>query len=110
MMAWLRIDLRALRAERPWYTSIYTDVPVEPLSAAATREAQELVDVVLRLDNEGMLARWNLSHADLALTLRRLGRTDLVLPPIVQRFFDENHERPSIRAYLGHTRPPHPPP
>lgn len=110
VMAWLRIDLRALRAERRFYQSIYTELAVEPLSPLAALEARELVDVVLRLELEGQLATWNIMHADLALTLRRLRPDDIEIPPAVQRFSDEVHARPSVRGYIAHQRPPHPPP
>jgi glutathione S-transferase len=110
IMAWLRFDLRTLRAERPWFLAVYPTVPVEPLSARAEREATELVDVIGRLAQAGELAEWNISHADLALTLMRVTRTDVLIPAVAQRFLDENLVRPSVKAYVEHPRPPNPPP
>ena len=110
IMAWLRFDLRTLRAERPWFLSVYPTVAVEPLSPQAEREATELVDVIGRLAQAGELAEWNISHADLALTLMRVLRTDVLVPATAQRFLDENLLRPSVRAYVQHPRPPNPPP
>lgn len=110
IMAYMRFDLRALRAERPWQLSIY---PVErhpPLSPPALRDANELAELVVRLEERGELDDWNISHADLAFGLWRLSRGDYALPELAQRVLDRNLERPSIRAYIDHPRPPNPPP
>lgn len=110
IMAWMRFDMRALRVERPWQLSIYPVVEYPPLSAAAERDAEELVDLVTRLSAAGELDEWNISHADLAFGLWRLARGAYALPEVAQRVLDRNLERPSIRAYIEHPRPPNPPP
>jgi glutathione S-transferase len=110
IMAWVRFDLRQLRLERPWFTTVYRDTPVEPLSPGATREANELLDVIGRLDLAGDLATWNIAHADLALTLMRVLRTDVVLPEAARRLLDANLARPSVKTYVEHPRPPNAPP
>ena len=110
MMSWSRFDLRTLRAERNWYTCVYPDVPVEPLSRQAEREAIELVDVIGRLASAGEFATWNIGHADLALTLLRVKRTNVLLSPAAQRLLDDNLARPSVKSYVEHPRPPNPPP
>jgi glutathione S-transferase len=110
IMAWMRFDQRALRDERPWQFSVYPGAQQPPLSPAAERNASELVDLVVRLSDAGELDDWNISHADLAFGLWRLARSDYPLPPVAQRVLDRNVERPSIRAYLEHPRPPNPPP
>jgi glutathione S-transferase len=114
-MAWLRFDQRALRAERPWQLSIYPaavdpDDPLPPLSPEAERDAGELVDLVGRMSAAGELDDWNIAHADLAFALWRIARCGHALPPAAQQLLDRNVERPSIRAYLEHPRPPNPPP
>lgn len=109
VMAWIRIDLRALRAERPWWMTIYPASP-PPLSPTAERDAQELFDLVAHLDAGGDLAGWNLAHLDLALSLFRLRPTDPALPASSRRLLDANLARPSMRKYLEHPRPPNPPP
>jgi glutathione S-transferase len=109
VMAWIRFDMRALRAERPWQLSIYRGAQ-PPLSPAAERDAAELIDLVTRLSASGELDDWNIAHADLTFALWRLARGDYPLPPPAQRVLDRNVERPSIRAYLEHPRPPNPPP
>lgn len=110
VMAWIRSDLHALRAQRPWWMAIYPASPPPPLSPAAERHAHELFDLVAHLDACGELAAWNLSHLDLALALFRLRPGDPTLPAPSQRLLDANLARPSMRKYLEHPRPPNPPP
>jgi glutathione S-transferase len=110
IMAYMRFDLRALRDERPWQYSIYPVKQRPPLSAAAERDAAELSEMVARLANGGELDEWTIAEADLAFGLWRLSRSDYALPDAAQRVLDRNLERPSIRAYIEHPRPPNPPP
>jgi glutathione S-transferase len=106
IMSWLRADLRLLREERPWWMTVYGGTP-RPLSAAGEREAAELVAVAAKLIAAGELAEWSIASADLAFTLLRLHDA---IPAPVRAFVDEAIARPSLRAYLDHPRPPHPPP
>ena len=113
IMAWLRFDQRALRAERPWQLSIYPPPPDEPqlpLSPEAEHDIGEMLDLVSRLAAGGELDEWNIAQADLAFAVWRIGRTGYPLPPDAQRLLDRNTARPSVRAYLEHPRPPNPPP
>lgn len=111
IMAWMRFDMRALRDERPWQRSIYTaPEPAPPLSPAAERDASELIDLVVRLAASGELDDWNIAQADLAFGLWRLARSNYALPDAARVVLDRNLERPSIRAYIDHPRPPNPPP
>lgn len=109
IMAWVRTDLGAMRWERPWFTTLWP-VPLPALSASAVREAIELVDVVGRLLDQGDLETWNIAHADLALTLARVRSTDIDIPERVAAFKARTYAHPSVRAYIDHPRPPHPPP
>ncbi len=109
VMAWLRFDLRQLRLERPWWMVMYPASP-PPLSAAAERDVRELLELVDFLDATGGLAAWNLSHTDLAFALLRLRPGDPALSGSARRLLDANLERPPVRRYLDHPRPPHPPP
>lgn len=110
IMAWMRFDLRSLRAERPWQYSFYPTMQHRSLSPAAERDATELIDLVVRLAAGGDLDDWNISHADIAFGLWRLARDAYALPEPAQRMLDHNLARPSIRAYIEHPRPPNPPP
>lgn len=110
IMAYMRFDLRALRDERPWQYSVYPVTKRPPLSPAAERDASELAELVVRLETAGELDEWNIAQADIAFGLWRLARGDYALPEAAQRVLDRNIERPSIRAYIEHPRPPNPPP
>jgi glutathione S-transferase len=110
IMAWIRFDMRALRAERPWQLSIYPAELQPPLSADAERDIGELIDLVVRLSATGELDDWNIAHADIAFALWRISRSGVSLPQVAHRMLDRNLERPSIRAYMEHPRPPNPPP
>ena len=60
--------------------------------------------------NAGELAEWNIAHADLALSLVRIANTDFPIPDTVRAFLATTLERPSVRVYMEHPRPPNPPP
>lgn len=109
IMAWLRIDLRDLRWERSWWTTLYPTV-LPPLTPAGKKDALELVDTVGKLLAQGELDQWNIAHADLAMVLARLRDDDVPMPARVRAFRDAMYARPSVRAYIDHPRPPHPPP
>lgn len=110
VMSWVRTALGALRAERSWWMLFYpSPSPAPALSAAAQRDADEMLELVVQLEQLGELAAWNVSHAELAFNLLRLARTGHELPAPVQRFLDAATARPSVRAYLERPRPPHPP-
>lgn len=107
-MSFVRSSLADLREERSWWMCVYPEPHPRPLSAGAERDARELVDLVERLAAAGELAPgdWNIGHADLALTLMRLGRTGYPLPAHAAAFLEAAVQRPSLRAYIEHPRPP----
>ena len=109
IMSWLRSDMVALRIERPWQCAIYA-IQLPALSPAAERYATELCDLVARLETSKELPSWTIAHAELAFALLRLVRGGREVPEIVQQFLDRELARPSVRSYLDHARPPHPPP
>lgn len=111
-MAFVRSDLGKLRGERSFWMCLYPEPQPQPLTRAAERDARELVDLVEGLASDGELdpARWNIAHADLALTLLRLARTGYSIPSRSRAFLESAVQRPSMRAYLEHPRPPFRPP
>ena len=109
IMAWIRFDLRELRWERSWWTTLYP-ATLSPLSASAKKEALELIDVVGRLIAQGDLDGWSIAHADLALTLARIRDDDAPIPDRVRAFRERIYAHPSVRAYIEHPRPPNAPP
>ena len=110
VMTWLRSDLFALREERPWQLMVYPAAELAPLSPAATRHAGELLELVDWLDSHGELGEWNIGHADLAFALMRLRSGGVAMSEPAERLLTRNLARTSVRAYLDHARPPHPPP
>ena len=111
-MSFVRADLVALRTERSWWMCVYNEPQPRPLSRDGERDAKDLIDVVERLCAAGELdpSQWNMAHADLALTLIRLAHTGYPLPDRTRAFFDATLQRPSLRAYIDHPRPPFRPP
>jgi hypothetical protein len=89
---------------------VYPDARLSPLSRQAERDACELVELVERLAASGELEHFHMAHADLALTLLRLAKTNYPLPARTAAFLATMVARPSLRAYIEHVRPPHPPP
>src|SRR5262249_26523571 len=72
IMAWLRFEQRALRAERPWQLSVYPSAidpadPLPPLSPEAEREVAEMLDLVDRLAASGQVEQGDLAPADPAV-------------------------------------------
>jgi glutathione S-transferase len=111
-MAFVRSDLWSLRTERPWWMCVYAEAQPRPLSRGAERDSRELVELVERLLAAGELepAHWSIAHADLALTLMRLSQSQYPLPDRVSAFLAAAVQRPSMRAYIEHPRPPFRPP
>jgi glutathione S-transferase len=108
IMSFVRTDVFDLRTERSYWMCVYPAGPQPPLSRQAERDARELIGLTERFAAEQL--PWCMAHADLAYTLLRLARTEYPLTPAATAFLDEHIVRPSIRAYLEHTRPPNPPP
>jgi glutathione S-transferase len=107
IMSFVRTSLWSLREEREMWTCFYPqELPLPPLSPAASADVRALYAVVEHVD----LSEWTIAHVDLALSLVRLARTGHELPPKAQRLLDASLVRPSVRAYLEHPRPPNPPP
>jgi glutathione S-transferase len=106
-----RTDLRALRAERPAWMIFYPSSP-RPLGPDARREADELVDAALRmLAGRGgfLFDAFSITDVDLAFALQRVRRTGETLPGEVVEYVDRVWERPSVKEFVLHPRPPHPP-
>jgi len=107
LMAWLRSDLGALRQERPTLTMFYR-VKVPPLSAAAKRDVDKLLriaDVLIPPDGDALFSSWSLVDSELALVLHRLILNDDPVPERVQAYARLQWQRPSVRAFVEHSRP-----
>ena len=107
VLAWIRSDLDALRAERPTHTMFYARATA-PLSPAGVAAAEKLVAVAERLVPIGrtqLFDAWCLADADLAFMLHRLILNGHDVPAPVRAFAEVQWARPSVAEWVAHARP-----
>ncbi len=107
LMAWLRSDLGALREERSTVTMFYR-FRLQPLSAAAGRDAQKLIRVAEQTippDWGPLFGTWCLADSELAFMLHRLLLNGESVPPRVRAYAEDQWRRRSVRAFVEHPRP-----
>jgi glutathione S-transferase len=107
ILAWIRSDLEALRAERPASTMFYDHTSV-PLSASGEAAAKKLVDVASRLIPDGrtqLFSAWSIADADLAFMLHRLILNGHDVPAKLRAFAETQWSRPSIAEFTKRERP-----
>jgi glutathione S-transferase len=107
ILAWVRSDLDALRAERPTTTMFYDHTSV-PLSKAGQAAAAKLVTVASRLVPDGrtqLFDAWSIADADLAFMLHRLLLNGHEMPAKLRAFAEAQWSRPSIVEFARHERP-----
>lgn len=114
LLTWMRNELGALRNERAAERIVYPRLrEVPPLSPAAEHAAEELVRVTTRLgaDARGHVFAdpFTILDLELAFTLMRLVVTNHPLPEPLVAFAQAVWQRPSVREFLDHPRPPNPP-
>jgi glutathione S-transferase len=108
-----RMELSALRRDRPAWMIFY-DVPSPPpLGPEARIEADEVVTATekLLLAHGGpfLFGDFTVTDVDFAFALQRLIRTGVAVPAPVAELAARVWARPSVEEYVGHTRPPNPP-
>jgi glutathione S-transferase len=109
VMAWLRSDLGALRDERSTMVMFYYRSNPRPLSAAAARDVEKLARVGEQLVPAGggpLFGGWSLADAELAFMLHRLILCGDPLPERLASYARTQWERPSVREFVDHARPP----
>ncbi|HZP40765.1 MAG TPA: glutathione transferase [Candidatus Binatia bacterium] len=112
LQAWIRSALLALREERPTTTMFY-ERAATPLSPAGREAAAELVrvaDLVVPARGGALFGAWCVADADLAFMLHRLLLNDEPVPSRIADWARAEWERPSVRAFVTHERPPAGPP
>jgi glutathione S-transferase len=113
LMSWIRMELNDLRAERISTNVFYPPRrALPPLGPLAARQAEQLFSVIERLAprHDALLGRWCIADVDMAFAVMRLIRTGFVpIPDVVRAYAEAVWHRPSIREYVEHPRPPHPP-
>lgn len=107
IMAWIRSDLDALRAERSTTTMFYDQTSV-PLTKAGEAAASKLADVASRLIPDGrtqLFDAWSIADADLAFMLHRLLINGHDVPAKVRAFAETQWSRPSVVEFVKRERP-----
>ena len=107
LMAWMRSDLGALRDERSTVTMFYR-FRLKPLSEAAARDAAKLIRIAEQLipsNNGPLFGAWCLADSELAFMLHRLILSRETVPPRVRAYAEAEWARPSVRAFVEHSRP-----
>ena len=111
IMAWIRSDLMPIREERATHTIFYQPAR-EPLSPAGRAAADKLLAVASAFVPEGrtsLFDKFSIADADLAMMLQRLIANGETVPPKLRAFADAQWQRPSVRAFVNHPRPPYVP-
>lgn len=113
LMSWIRMELLPIRDARPSVLLFYTlTAAMKPLDPVAERLAAQLISVVERLgpSPDGTLfGEWCIADVDVTFALMRLIRSGYPVPPAVAVYAEAVWRRPSVREYVEHARPPHPP-
>lgn len=112
VMAWLRSDLMPIREERSAQYVFYAHdrlPPAAPLSAEGHRAAVKLLTAADRLIPAGsgpLFGAWCIADTDLAMMLQRLAKTGHDVPAKIRAFADAQWERPAVKEFRAHERPP----
>lgn len=113
LMSWIRTELAPIREARPSIVLFYPPrEPPTPLAPVAAKLAADLVAVVERLGPKPdgtLFGEWCIADVDVSFVLMRLVKSGYDLPPAVTAYAEAVWRRPSVREYIDHPRPPHPP-
>ncbi|NHZ40223.1 glutathione transferase [Massilia aquatica] len=101
VMAWLRSDLMALRAERSTEVVFYAPV-VTPLTAAGQAAAERLIAIAERLvTGEHLFGQWSIADTELALMLNRLILNGDPVPERLTAWCAAQWQRDSVRQWIA---------
>jgi glutathione S-transferase len=113
LMSWLRMELNQLREERDSTSLFYPPASaLPPLGPLAARQAAALCKVVERLGpspSGALFGDWCIADVDVAFALMRLVKNGADVAPALRDYANAVWSRPSVRDYVEHARPPHPP-
>ena len=114
IQAWVRSDLMPLREERGTHTVFYeSERPkVKPLSPTAQATVDNLLRAATLLVPEGatqLFDTWSMADADLGLMLHRVILNGHEVPAGIRRYAEAQWQRPSVREWVDHARPPYVP-
>jgi glutathione S-transferase len=108
LMAWIRSDCLALRAERPTTTMFYAKATT-PLTAAGDAAAAALLRVAEALvptTSPHLFGAWSIADADLAFMLHRLLLNDHQVSARIAAYARAQWQRPSVQDYVTRERKP----
>ncbi|NHZ88389.1 glutathione transferase [Massilia sp. CCM 8733] len=101
VMAWLRSDLMALRAERSTEVVFYAPV-VTPLTQAAQAAAERLIAIADQLvKGEHLFGQWSIADTELALMLNRLILNGDPVPQRLTAWCAAQWQRDSVRQWIA---------
>ena len=109
IMAWIRSDLMPIREERATHTFFYGH-PVQPLSPEGRAAAEKLIAAATVFIPDGrtsLFDAFSIADADLAMMLMRLVGNGDPVPTKLRDFTAAVWQRPSVRAFVEHERPPY---
>jgi glutathione S-transferase len=112
LMAWTRTGVDALRTERSTESIFYPPAERAPLSPAAQRGADRLVEVARRLGatpDRWLFGPFGAADVDLGFALMRLVANNDPVPPALADYARAVWARPSVAEFVAHARPPNPP-
>lgn len=113
VMTWMRHEHEVLRQERPAERITYPDArELPPLSPAAQRAAEKLLRVATRLGANArghVFGSFGVFDVDLAFALMRLIATQFPVPDPLRAYAHAVWQRPAVREFMEHPRPPHRP-
>ncbi|RSZ56959.1 glutathione transferase [Massilia atriviolacea] len=104
VMAWLRSDLMALRAERSTEVVFYAPLST-PLTAAGQAAAERLIGIAERLvTGEHLFGQWCIADTELALMLNRLILNGDPVPERLKTWCAAQWQRDSVRQWIARSR------
>lgn len=107
LMAWLRSDLSALRAERATHTMFYKKSTNE-LSPAARADVDRLTAVCESfIHGKNLFGEWTLADSELAFMIHRLILNGDYISDKMKEYAAFQWERPSVVEFVQKSRPPY---
>jgi glutathione S-transferase len=108
IMDWMGSDFAALRRERSTFTVFYMHTQ-KPLSVEACYDVERLVDfarIFLVAGQKNLFGEWSITDTVFSMMLSRLVENGDPMPEFVREYVRRLWERPSVREYITHKRPP----
>jgi glutathione S-transferase len=108
VQAWMRSDLMPIREERPTFV-VFCGSKRPALSPRAIDATHKLFAAALQLlegRGENLFGDWSIADVDLAMMLQRLVAHGDAVPQRLVDYAQHQWQRPSVRQWIDHSRPP----